>query len=107
MIPYEYYLGMPYFKYDKCGYQFPYDANIDNSLSNLEKELNILYEDCNFEILIISEDDIEVLYDNMKYMNDYIFLDKVYDIIAKYINKEDISNFVVTYDVLGNMNKRI
>lgn len=103
---YDTYLGIPYYTCDKCSYRFPYDANIDNTLSNLERVLNTLYNDCEFEILIISEDDIEVLYNNRKYMNDDEFLDTVYDIIAKYVDEEQLSYFVVCYDVLGNMSKR-
>lgn len=39
-------------------------------------------------------------------MNDDEFLDTVYDIIAKYVDEEQLSYFVVCYDVLGSMSKR-
>lgn len=104
VIPYEYYLGIPYYKCDKCEYQFPYDANIDNSFNNLEKALNKLYDDCRFEILIISEDDIEIMYNNRKYMNNNDFIDNVFKIASMYIDKENLWKLTIIYDVLGEMN---
>lgn len=69
-----------------------------NSLKTLEKELEDRYSDCNFYVRK-NEEEIEIIYDNKKYLNDNIFLDNVINIASvKFIDTE-LWKVVTTYDV--------
>ena len=98
VIPYSIYMKLPYYKCDNCNFKFP-DYDPFKVYDDLENSLNEYYDDCKFEILIISEDEIEVLYDNIKYMNDNYFIDNIFKIASNYLNEKDLWRLIVSYDV--------
>lgn len=64
----------------------------------LEKKLKSRYPKSNFYIKKNYEE-IEILYDNKKYINDSDFLDDVFDIASGLLTEEELWKLVISYDL--------
>lgn len=69
----------------------------------LECKLTEEFDDCNFKVKVGNEKEIEVLYDDISYVNDEGFLEEVLDIASDILDAEELWNVTVTYDALNEI----
>ena len=65
-------------------------------------ELRRIYRNVNFDI-IEEQDSIQLLCDNKELCDDIIYLDRVCDLVEKFLDEEDKNKFAVLYDYLNEI----
>lgn len=75
---------------------------LSDCMRMLEKDLVSKYSDCKF-LARISKNEIEILYDNKKYLNDNDFLEGVSSVASGFLTEDQQWSLTITYDLFNEI----